>query len=254
VLGDWVDAVIIEPRFMDRAYAHFDSNYKATRTKLIQSENVSPQDQGGRQGMLAEAVITENSFARAFINVRLGRIVRARSANDIRKGDLAASADGKYAHGRGIEYRRLQQIPRLGKSVRDQQIAQLTQDQKDLQPLLDRAKESETRLHAVVEALRRAETVLVTCLLSLCPEPPSNLPAHVNDVAPGASYGRATIVANTLSDAHGVANIATTKRSAIGSPVRWIIAKNLVPWPDSNQHDVSANFESGAPIPPAPSA
>ena len=162
VLGDWVDAVIIEPRFMDRAYAHFDGNYKATRTKLIQSENVSPQDQGSRQGMLAEAVITENSFARAFINVRLGRIVRARSANDIRKGDLAASADGKYAHGRGIEYRRLQQIPRLGKSVRDQQIAQLTQDHKDLQPLLDRAKESETRLLAVVEALRRAETVLVT--------------------------------------------------------------------------------------------
>lgn len=83
VLGDWVDAVIIEPRFMDRAYAHFD-------------------------------------------------------------------------------YRRLQQIPRLGKSVRDQQIAQLMQDQKDLQPLLDRARESEMRLLAVVEALRRAETVLVT--------------------------------------------------------------------------------------------
>jgi hypothetical protein len=89
ILGDWVDAVIIEPRFMDKAYAHFDSNYKATKAKLIQSENVSAQDWGNRQGTLAEAVVTENSYARAFINVRLGRIVRARYANDIRKGDLA---------------------------------------------------------------------------------------------------------------------------------------------------------------------
>jgi energy-coupling factor transporter ATP-binding protein EcfA2 len=159
ILGDWVDAVIIEPRFMDRAYGHFNSNYKATKAKLIQSENVSNRDQGVRPGMLAEAVTTQNSYARAFLNVRLGRIVRAQSANDIRKGDLAASADGKYAHGRGIEYRQLQAIPRLGKSVRDQQIAQLTQEQKNLQPRLEAARESETRLLAVVEALRRAEAM-----------------------------------------------------------------------------------------------
>jgi hypothetical protein len=31
ILGDWADAVIIEPRFTDQAYAHFDSNYKATK-------------------------------------------------------------------------------------------------------------------------------------------------------------------------------------------------------------------------------
>lgn len=162
VLGDWVDAVIVEPRFMDRAYAHFDANYKATRTKLVQSENVTSQDQAVRSGTLAEVVTTDNSYARAFLNVRLGRIVRARSASDIRKGDLAASMDGKYAHGRGIEYRRLQAIPRLGKSVRDQQLAQLTLDQKQLEPLLRVAKEKEARFLAVLEALRRADTTLVT--------------------------------------------------------------------------------------------
>jgi hypothetical protein len=161
ILGDWVDAVIIEPRFMDRAYAHFDGNYKATRAKLIQSENVSTQDQNIRQSTLAEAVITENSYARAFLNVRLGRIVRAQSANDIRKGDLAASVDGKYAHGRGIEYRRLQQIPLLGKSVRNQQIAQLTQERKDLLPRLQTARENEIRLLAIMECLRRSETMLI---------------------------------------------------------------------------------------------
>lgn len=125
ILGDWADALIIEPRFMDQAYRHFDSHYKATRAKLIQSENVLPQDQSVRPGTLAEAVVTDNSYARAFLNARLGRIVRARSANDIRKGDLAASADGKYAHGRGIEYRQLKQIPRLGQSVREQQTLSL---------------------------------------------------------------------------------------------------------------------------------
>jgi hypothetical protein len=69
--------------------------------------------------------------------------------------------DGKYAHGRGIEYRRLQAIPRLGKSVRDQQLAQLTLEQKELEPRLRVAKEKETRFLAVLEALRRADTALV---------------------------------------------------------------------------------------------
>lgn len=161
VLGDWAEAVIVEPKYMDRAYSHFDSNYKATKAKLIQTENVKEQDLGHRSGTLAEAVVTDNRFARAFINVRLGRIVRARSAHDIRKGDLAASADGKYAHGRGIEYRRLEAIPRLGKSVRDQQIAQLGQQQQELLPLLERARDNEKRLLAVAGALRTAETLLV---------------------------------------------------------------------------------------------
>lgn len=162
ILGDWADAVIVEPAFMNQAYPHFDSNYKATRAKLIQSENVLPQDQTVRPGTLAEAVVTENPYARAFLNVRLGRIVRARSADDIRKGDLAASADGKYAHGRGIEYRRLPQIPRLGKSVRDQQIAHLTEQQRDFDQRLNGAKEVELRLFAALEAIKRAEAALIT--------------------------------------------------------------------------------------------
>lgn len=162
ILGDWCDAVIIEPQFMDRAHGHFDSRYKATRTKLIQSENTTTHDQDFRTGTLAEVVTTENRHARAFINVRLGRIVRARSAHDIRKGDLAASQDGKYAHGRGIEYRRLQAIPRLGKSIRDQQINQLTQDQRMLESQFANARDSEVRLFAVVEAVKRAEAGLIT--------------------------------------------------------------------------------------------
>lgn len=162
ILGDWADAVIIDPRFMDQAYPHFDRNYKATRAKLIQSENVLEQDQIVRPGTLAEAVVTDNPYARAFLNVRLGRIIRARSANDIRKGDLAASADGKYAHGRGIEYRQLKQIPRLGKSVRDQQIALLTEQQRELETKLHTAKENERRVFAALEAIKRAESELIT--------------------------------------------------------------------------------------------
>lgn len=173
ILGDWVDAVIVEPSHMNRAYRHFDDNYKATRAKLIQSENVSAQDQGPRPGTLAEAVITDNLYARAFLNVRLGRIVRARSADDIRKGDLAASEDGKYAHGRGIEYRRLQPVPRLGKSVRDQQIAQLTDREKALKLQLVAAKDAEVRLHAILHALKQADAVLLsnkTDALRICSE------------------------------------------------------------------------------------
>jgi hypothetical protein len=161
ILGDWVDAVIVEPAFMDRAYGHFDKNYKATRAKLVQTENVTVQDEGVRVGMLAEAVVTANKYARAFLNVRLGRIARARSAQDIRRGDLAASEDGKYAHGRGIEYRRLQQIPRLGKSVREQQIAQLAEELTALKSKLQPASELQARLQAIIQALKQAETVLV---------------------------------------------------------------------------------------------
>lgn len=162
ILGDWCDAVIVESRFMDQAYAHFDNHYKGTRMKLIQSENVSSQDQDVRTGMLAEAVTTDNSYARAFLNVRLGRIMRARSARDIRRGDLAASTDGKYAHGRGIEYRRLPSMPRLGKSIRDQQIARLTHDKAELEPKLRAVRDGETRAFATLDALKRAESSLVT--------------------------------------------------------------------------------------------
>jgi DNA repair exonuclease SbcCD ATPase subunit len=162
ILGDWCDAVIVEPRFMDPAYGVFDKRYKATRAKLIQSENMSPKDQEIRTGTLAEAVTTENEYARAFLNVRLGRIVCATSARDIRQGDLAASTDGKYAHGRGIEYRRLYPIPRLGKSVREQQITHLLQERERLSPQLQKARQEETYLRALVEALQQAERRLVT--------------------------------------------------------------------------------------------
>lgn len=160
ILGDWVDAVIIEPAHMDQAYRHFDAHYKATRAKLIQTENIFAQDSGARAGTLAEAVQTDNTYARAFINVRLGRIIRARSAQDIRKGDLAASEDGKYAHGRGIEYRRLQGIPRLGKSVRDQQITHLSQQYTAIEQRLQPVADGERRLQAILQALNQAAEVL----------------------------------------------------------------------------------------------
>jgi DNA repair exonuclease SbcCD ATPase subunit len=161
ILGNWVDAVIVEPSHMDRAYGHFDNNYKSTNAKLVQTENASEQGQSIRPGTLAEVVVTDDRHARAFLNVRLGRIVRARSAQDIRTGDLAASEDGKYAHGRGIEYRRLQRIPRLGKSVRNQQIAQLTEQLDTLRQKLKPAKEREIRLLALLQALRHADETLI---------------------------------------------------------------------------------------------
>ena len=107
-------------------------------------------------------VRTDDRFARAFINVRLGRIRRARSADDIRRGDLAASADGKYAHGRGIEYRRLQLVPRLGKAVRERQIELLTQNRADLEAPLRSADEATSRLHALVTTLEHANSILGT--------------------------------------------------------------------------------------------
>ena len=58
VLGDWVDAVIGEPQFLDLASGHFDANYKATRTTLVQSENVTSQDQVVRPGTLTKVVTT----------------------------------------------------------------------------------------------------------------------------------------------------------------------------------------------------
>lgn len=161
ILGDWGEAVVVDPQSMDRAFAHFEANYKGLRTKLVQSEAVTEKEQAVQTGTLAEAVVTGNRYARAFLNVRLGRIHRARSAQEIRRNDLAASCDGKYAHGRGIEYRRLPTVPKLGKSVRDQQIAQFTQQLQEIQPRLQRAKDAEVRASGLVEALRLAEAGLI---------------------------------------------------------------------------------------------
>lgn len=162
ILGDWCDATIVDPRRMDSAYSHFGNHYKGTKAKLIQTENLPTELQAPTPGTLAEAVLTDDQYARAFINVRLGRIVRARSANDIRRGDLAASADGKYAHGRGIEYRRLQAVPRLGKAVRERQLEHLTEARAELETPLRRAAEDKSRLQALVAALERANSILGT--------------------------------------------------------------------------------------------
>ncbi len=160
ILGDWCDAVIVDPSGMDSAYSHFDNNYKGTRAKLIQTENLPSQIQAPPPGTLSEAVQTNDRFARAFINVRLGRIIRARSADDIRRGDLAASADGKYAHGRGIEYRRLQPVPRLGKTVRERQIEHLSRARAELKAPLREATEAKGRLQALVTTLEHANSIL----------------------------------------------------------------------------------------------
>lgn len=162
ILGDWCDAAIVDPSRMDSAYSHFDNHYKGTKAKLIQTENLPTGLQAPTPGTLAEAVLTDDRYARAFMNVRLGRIVRARSANDVRRGDLAASADGKYAHGRGIEYRRLQAVPRLGKAVRERQIEHLTEARAELEAPLQRAAEAKSRLQALVTALERANSILGT--------------------------------------------------------------------------------------------
>ena len=160
ILGDWCDAAIVDPSRMDSAYSHFDNQYKGSRAKLIQTENLRSEFQAPPPGTLSEAVRTDDRFARAFINVRLGRIVRARSADDIRRGDLAASADGKYAHGRGIEYRRLQPVPRLGKAVRERQIEYLSQARAELEAPLRNAAEKKSRLHALVTTLERTDAIL----------------------------------------------------------------------------------------------
>lgn len=162
ILGDWCDAAIVDPSRMDSAYNHFDNHYKGTKAKLIQTENLPAELQAPTPGTLAEAVLTDDQYARAFVNVRLGRIVRARSAGDIRRGDLAASADGKYAHGRGIEYRRLQVVPRLGKAVRERQIEHLTEARAGLEAPLRRAAEDKSRVQALVTALERANSILGT--------------------------------------------------------------------------------------------
>lgn len=162
ILGDWCDAAIVDPSGMDSAYSHFDNHYKGTKAKLIQTENLPTGLQAPTPGTLAEAVLTEDRFARAFLNVRLGRIVRARSANDVRRGDLAASADGKYAHGRGIEYRRLQAVPRLGKAVRERQIEHLTEARAALEVPLRKAAEDKSRLQALLTALEHANSILGT--------------------------------------------------------------------------------------------
>lgn len=162
ILGDWCDAAIVDPSRMNSAYSHFDNHYKGTKAKLMQTENLPAGLQSPTPGTLAEAVLTEDRYARAFINVRLGRIVRARSADDIRRGDLAASTDGKYAHGRGIEYRHLQSVPRLGKAVRERQIEHLSQARAELEAPLRKKAEEKSRLQALVTALERANSILGT--------------------------------------------------------------------------------------------
>ena len=170
ILGDWCDAVIVKPRDMDRAYGHFDHAYKGTRAKLVQTERTADGETAALAGSLAEVIETDDAHARAFLNVRLGRIRRAQTASDVRRGDLAASADGKYAHGRGIEYRRPPLYPRLGQAVRERQLEAVREAREKLNAPLTQAIAKEKKVRSQSDALRTAWETLIekrTELLSL---------------------------------------------------------------------------------------
>lgn len=158
ILGDWCDAIIAPPAQMDEAFRHFDVHYRGSRVKLIQTE--AEDTPVLRPGSLAEAVETDDIYARGFLNARLSGIKRAQSADDIRRGDRAASEDGKFAHGRGIEYRRLDAIPKLGRAARKDQIAILTASRRALDADLAAAMEAESAARAIYEAVVRAKTLI----------------------------------------------------------------------------------------------
>lgn len=156
LLGDWVYAVIVEPEFMDAAYDLFQSRFKKTRVKLIQTEMTDARDFGPRPGTFAEIIETENRHARAFINTRLGRRRRATNAQDIRKGETAAAMDGTSAQSRGIEHRRLDAMPKLGKSVRGEQERMLKEELASIAADEDVAGRKQKSLEALSSDLERA--------------------------------------------------------------------------------------------------
>lgn len=161
LLADWVDAIIVEPEWMDVAYDLFEQKYKKTRVKLVQTETTRSSDLNIRPGSFAEIVITDNRHARAFINQRLGNRRRAASADDIRKGETASAMDGTSTHAKGMEHRRLQIIPRLGKSVRGEQDRILKGQIAEINAELENTTRRKMTLDAVRADIQRVHLLFV---------------------------------------------------------------------------------------------
>jgi uncharacterized protein YPO0396 len=101
ILGNLREALIVDPeqaRDAVRLYRH-EGRRDFPGRHIVNTTHTERWKDSCQKGSLAELIVTEDSYARAFINRRLGNIIRVYTEKDLLRHDRAATADGMLNSG-----------------------------------------------------------------------------------------------------------------------------------------------------------
>jgi hypothetical protein len=143
VLGNIREALIVIPEQARKAVSlyRYEGRREFPGCHIVNTTQTDRWKNSRNQGTLAECLTTDNVHARAFINRRLGTIVRVETEQDLLKHDRAATADGMLSTGGTVsEMKSLPPI--LGRGSRE---ALLATYQRDLNELAQKQAEVEAK-------------------------------------------------------------------------------------------------------------
>ena len=141
VLGNIREALIVIPEQARKAVSlyRYEGRREFPGCHIVNTTQTERWKNSRQAGTLAECLVTDNVHARAFINRRLGTIVRVETEQDLLKHDRAATADGMLSTGGTVsEMRAIPPI--LGRGSRESLLATY---QRDLSELSKRQSEAE---------------------------------------------------------------------------------------------------------------
>mgnify|MGYP003100629862 CR=1 FL=1 len=121
--------LIIEPEYYDDAYYAYKNFRKNNpgiyRYKIVDCQKVYDRNIIPKENSLAKTIITDNKYAKAYINYVLGNVIMCKNDKDLRKYNTAVTIDGMLYKGytSGTMNPKLWEIHYIGKSSIQQQIA-----------------------------------------------------------------------------------------------------------------------------------
>ncbi|MGN1318815.1 MAG: SbcC/MukB-like Walker B domain-containing protein, partial [Lachnospirales bacterium] len=121
--------LIVEPKYYDDAYYAYKNfrknNPEIYRYKIVDCQKVYDRSIIPVENSLAKTIITDNKYAKAYINYVLGNVIMCKNDKDLRKYNTAVTIDGMLYKGytSGTMNHKLWEIHYIGKSSIQQQIA-----------------------------------------------------------------------------------------------------------------------------------
>jgi hypothetical protein len=144
VLGNIREALIVIPEQARKAVSlyRYEGRREFPGCHIVNTTQTERWKKSAIEGTLAECLTTDNVHARAFVNRRLGTVVRVETEQDLLRHDRAATADGMLSTGGTVsEMRAIPPI--LGRGSRESMLASYERDLLELS-----AKQSEVEARA----------------------------------------------------------------------------------------------------------
>jgi len=155
VLGNIREALVVDDpnnaRDAIRLYRYEGAQFRGAH--IVNTTKTKEWLDKSQKKSLAELVETDNSHARAFINLRLGNILCVEKESDLLKESRAATSDLMLASGGTTTMMREPNLLILGRSTRPQQLAKLRKLHEVQTEELERLQKTQEALAAVIGLL-----------------------------------------------------------------------------------------------------